>query len=208
MGSNLIGSIINTGFQLGGAIGNSINTKKTTRKLNNLIEEDPEYGGSPWVKNMYGLAQQRLNGRMTGAAAAERNIYGSQANAMSNINRLSTDSSQALALAAAAQAQTNSGFDQLRQQEGADYNQKYAMLNDASQGMTEEERFKYGENVRRWQDRVNNVMTQYKMRRAGNNDWSQVGAGLAGADFGGKGGDDTTNKIMQMFGGLPANFFR
>lgn len=184
----IIGGVANAAMGLFGAFHNAKAGRQARNQLNDLMGQDPLYGGSRYVGDMYGLAKTRLNSRMTGAAAAERNIYGAEGNTIANTTRLASDGSTALQMAMAAQGQAGQQFNDLRQQEGADYEGKYNAFAQANQGMTEEERFKYAENVRRWQDKVNNVMTQYKMKRATGNDFSQSLAGLGGMSFGGFGG--------------------
>lgn len=107
---------------------------------------------------------------------------------MVNINRNVTDSSQALALGAGIQGQQNDAFGALQMQEGQDYYNKLNNLNQANQGMTAEHKDLFDDQVRRWQDQVNTVMTQYKMRTAGGNNVSQWGAGLSSMGGGLMGG--------------------
>src|SRR5205085_1584394 len=90
---------------------------------------------NPIAGQRLGLAQTLLNARMPGAAAAERNIYGSQANTMAQVNRNATDSSQVLALAGAAQGQTNQAFSNLETQEAQDYQRRYSNLGFGMAGM-------------------------------------------------------------------------
>lgn len=183
--AGMIGGITQTAMGTVGGIFSAIAGIKADKQLSKLIKEDPKYTSSPYAQNTLGLAQTLLNGRMAGASAKERNLYGSQANQISNINRNATDSSQALALAAGAQGQTNAGFDNLQMQEGQDYNNKLNNLNQANQGMTAEHKDLFDDSVRRWQDQVNTVMTQYKMRQKGGNDVGQWGAGLSSMGGGG-----------------------
>lgn len=65
------------------------------------------------------LAQQMFNGRMPGAATAEQNIMGNQANAIGATDRNASSGAQALALIGAIQGQSNKAFTDLNQQEGA-----------------------------------------------------------------------------------------
>lgn len=184
--ASMIGGISSTAMGLVGTLFNSIAGIKADKKLSSLIKEDPTYTSSPYAANTLGMAQTILNGRMAGAQSRERNIYGAQANTVSNINRNATDSSQALALAAGAQGRADDSFDNLQIQEGQDYYNKLNNLNNANAGMTAEHDKIEDDKVRRWQDQVNTVLTQYKMRRQGGNDWSQQGSGLGGMGGGGK----------------------
>jgi len=186
MASSMIGPIIQGAMGTVGTIFNSIAGIKADKKLSKLIKEDPKYTSSPYAAKTLALAETLLNSRMPGAAARERNIYGSGANAMSGITRNATDSSQALAAAAGIQGQQTDAFNSLQMQEGQDYYNKLNNLNAAYGGMTQEHKDMFDDEVRRWQDQVNTVLTQYKMRRQGGNDWSQMGA--PGASMGGGGG--------------------
>jgi hypothetical protein len=186
MASSMIGPIIQGAMGTVGTIFNSIAGIKADKKLSKLIKEDPKYTSSPYAAKTLALAETLLNSRMPGAAARERNIYGSGANAMSGITRNATDSSQALAAAAGIQGQQTDAFNSLQMQEGQDYYNKLNNLNSAYGGMTQEHKDMFDDEVRRWQDQVNTVLTQYKMRRQGGNDWSQMGA--PGASMGGGGG--------------------
>lgn len=188
--AGMIGGITNTAMSTVGGIFSAIAGMKADKQLSKLIEKDPRYTSSPYAANTLGLAQTLLNSRMAGASAREKNIYGAGANAMGNINRNVTDSSQALALGAGIQGQQNDAFGQLQMQEGQDYYNKLNNLNQANQGMTAEHKDLFDDEVRRWQDQVNTVLTQYKMRQAGGNNISQWGAGLSsmggGMGMGGK----------------------
>lgn len=98
------------------------------------------------------MAQSLLNARMPGASAMERNIYGNQANQLANVNRNATDSSQALALGAAAQGQTNQAFQNLGVQEQQDYYNRLQNYTGAQQGVIQEGDKVYQDKVRRFQD--------------------------------------------------------
>lgn len=189
--AGMIGGISTTAMGMVGTLFNSIAGIKADKKLSKLIEQDPKYTSSPYAAKTLGLAQTLLNSRMPGAATRERNIYGAGANAYGNIGRNVTDSSQALALGAGIQGQEGQQFNDMQLQEGQDYYQKLGNLNQAYGGMTAEHDKLFDDEVRRWQDQVNTVLTQYKMRRQGGNDWSQQGAGLSsmgGGMMGGMGG--------------------
>lgn len=204
---NMIGGITTTAMGTVGTIFSSIAGMKADKKLSKLLEEDPAYGGSNYMKGMYGLAGNRLNGRMTGSAAAERNINGNTANTIAATSRFATDSNQAAAYALAAQAQGNQGFDNLAQTEAADFNNKYGQLNEASGAMLEEDRFKYDDDIRRWQDKINTTMTQYKMRVKGGSDIGQLGSGLGGTSSGGSGGSGGGSGMGMSDKRLKHNYF-
>lgn len=135
-----------------GGIGSIIGNAKSNRQLERLIKQNPTYKSSPYAAQRMALAQQLLNARQPGAAAAERNIYGAQANSMANVQRNATDSSQALALGAGIGGQTNQAFGDLAQQEAQGYQQRYQNLSAAQEGMTQEGDKVYQDQVRRFQD--------------------------------------------------------
>lgn len=176
MASSIIGPVVQGAMGTVGTIFSAIAGIKADKKLDSLLLEDPEYKSSPYASNTLGMAQNLLNSRMAGAAAREKNILGAQANTVANINRNATDSSQALALAAGAQGQTNQNFNDMQLMEGQDFDNKLNNLNSANQGMTAEHKDLFDDSVRRWQDKVNVVMTQYKMRQKGGDNLSQMGS--------------------------------
>lgn len=184
--AGMIGGITQTAMSTVGGIFNAIAGIKADKKLDKLLEKDPKYTSSPYAANNLGMAQQLLNSRMAGAGARERNIQTSGANVRAGIGRNATDSSQALALMAGTQGQEANQYNDLAIQEGQDAAMKQQNLFGANQGMTAEHKDMFDDEVRRWQDQVNTVMTQYKMRRQGGNDISQWGSGLS--SMGGMGG--------------------
>lgn len=120
--------------------------------MKKLMQQDPTYTANPVAAQRMGLAQTLLNARMPGATSMERNIYGNQANQLANVNRNATDSSQALALGAAAQGQTNQAFQNLATQEQQDYYNRLQNLTGAQQGVINEGDKVYQDKVRRFQD--------------------------------------------------------
>lgn len=122
------------------------------------------YTPSPYAQATYGLAQQVYNGRMAGASTLEQNIMANQANQQGNVERTATDGSQALAVQAGQQGQTNQAFSNLQTQEA---NNKYQMLNNlnlASAGMTAEGDKTYQSNLQKYQM---DTSQQNQLRQAG-----------------------------------------
>lgn len=177
--ASMIGGISTTAMGMVGNIFNSIAGIKADKALDKVYKNNPKYTTSPYAQNTLGLAQTLLNSRIAGAAGRERNILGNQANAMAGVNRNVTDASQAAALAAGLQGGSNQAFSDLQMQEGQDYYNKLNNLNQANQGMTQEHKDMFDDEVRRWQDEVNKIITQYKMRTKGGADWAQQGSGLS-----------------------------
>lgn len=144
--------LIGAGLGLVGAVGNLFAAGKANRRLRQLMKSNPTYKENPVVAQRLGLAQQLLNARMPGAASMERNIYGNQANTLAQVNRNSTDSSQALAMAAGVQGQTNDAFNQLGIQEGQDYYNRLQNLGSAQEAKVAEGDKVYQDQVRRFND--------------------------------------------------------
>ena len=138
------------GLGLIGGIGGMLGARKSNRQLDQLLQQDPRYKANPIANQRMGLAQTLLNARAPGAAAAERNIYQTQANTMGNVNRNATDASQALAMGAATQGQANQGFGNLAAQEAQDYQRRYNNLTGAQEGVIQEGDKVYQDDVRRF----------------------------------------------------------
>lgn len=171
-----------------GGIGGLFGGGKANKKLKALMADNPAYQQNPLAAKRLGYAEQLLNARMPGSMSAERNIYTNQANQLANIDRNATDSSQALALGAASQAQTNQAFNQLGQQEAQDYYNRLGVLQGAQQGMIDEQGKVFQDRVRRWEDRgaIEGAMQQNTA-----NTWkslSNLGFSLAGSNLFGVGG--------------------
>ncbi len=173
-------SMAGLGLGVIGGIGGLFASGSNNRSLSRLLSKDPTYTSNPIAAQRMGLASSLLNARMPGAAAAERNIYGSQANFMGQVNRNATDSSQALALAAAGQGQANQGFENLNQQENQDYQRRYGNLVGAQEGMIQEGDKVYNDQVRRFGD-----MAQIRGAQAANR--SNAWQGISNLGFGAMG---------------------
>ena len=129
---------IGAGIGAIGSIGKMIFGGKQRREAKKINPIFKQYQTSPFAKQQLGIAQQLFNGRMAGASNLEQNILSNQQQFNSNVNRSATDSSQALALAAAGQGQTNNALQNLQTQEAQN---KYGMLQNLNQaygGMIQE----------------------------------------------------------------------
>jgi hypothetical protein len=178
-------SIAGLGLGLIGGIGNIFGNRKANRKLDELMRSNPQYQANPLARQQMGLAQTLLNARMPGAAAAERNIYQNQANMLGQVNRNATDASQALALAAAGQGQSNQAFGNLATQEAQDYQRRYGNLAQAQQGVINEDDKVFQDKVRQFQDRAQIMGAQNANRQ---NSWSGIsnlGFGMMNLGLGG-----------------------
>lgn len=133
-------------------VANIFRQKAANKALEKLLGQDPTYQQNPLAAQQLAMAHQLYNGRMEGAASEERNIFQNQANTIGAVNKNATDSSQALALAAATQGKTNQAFNNLQQQESQN---KYSMLqnlNQAYSNMINEGDKVYNDKVRRFGD--------------------------------------------------------
>jgi hypothetical protein len=150
---------------------------------NKVVVPEANYETSPYAIKMLDEANRIKDSRMAGAAAAENNIYGSQANATGAIDRNSTSGAQALAMLAATQGNTNQAFSNLRQQEGADQMQKLQNWNNANMGMINEGDKVYQDAVRKRQEAINEKSA---LRGAGT---QNIGGGM----------NDLTNDAFMMY---------
>lgn len=171
--------------------------RKANRKLEELMRQNPQYKANPLANQQMGLAQTLLNARMPGAAAAERNIAQNQGNMLGQVNRNATDASQALAMAAAGQGQSNQAYGNLATQEAQDYQRRYANLGQAQQGVINEGDKVFQDQVRRFQDTAQirgaqNANRQNTWSGLSNLGFGAMNLGLAGGSqalFGGGGGN-------------------
>lgn len=174
-----MGALIGLGLGGVGAIGGLISSFGNNAKLDELYRQDPSYSGNPIAGQRLGLAQTLLNGRMPGATAMERNIYGNQSNQLANVNRNATDSSQALALGASAQGQTNQALQNLATQEQQDYYNRLNNLTGAQQGMIQEGDKVYQDKLRKYSDL--SAITGAKIQNTANAWKSLSNMGFGGA---------------------------
>lgn len=121
---------IGAGIGALGSIGKFLFGNKQRREGKKIKPVFNQYQTNPYAKQQLGIAQQMFNGRMAGAPQLERNIMASGANFNANVGRNATDGSQALALAAAGQGQTNQDLGNLQVQEQQN---KYGMLQNLNQ---------------------------------------------------------------------------
>ncbi len=169
-----------------GSIGKMFGRGAANRRLRNLAKNDPQYQINPEAQKRLGLASTLLNARSPGAMAAERNIQQNQANTLGRFQRGATSSSQLLSLGADAQAQTNQDFNQLEQQETADYQRRYGNLEGAQQGMIQEGDKLFQDKVRRHQ---NQLQVEGAINENRQNNWGDIaGMGFGLASFAMSGG--------------------
>lgn len=181
---------------------------------------DPRLLGneSPYAKQMLGQAQMQLNARNPFAAAQQRGILGSQANAMAGAQRAVTDPSQALAMTAALQANTDQAlFGQAAQEQQA-YQQRMGNLMGAQQVMISEGDKVYQDRLRKFmmdqerKDALQQAGTQSIINAGSSLGSSLLGLGKAGGFgklFGGGGAGGTVTSAAGgagIFGGGGSSF--
>ncbi len=205
--------LIGAGLGAAGAIGGMFSRGKANRELKKLEKQNVSYTANPLAAERLELAKSMLNARMPGASYLEQNIFSNQANQMANVNQNATDSSQALALAASSQGQTNEALARLGMTETQDYQRRYGNLVDAQNTQINESDKVFQDKVRQFQDKV-----QFAGARAANNaaNWQTVsnlgqsvmGLGLSGmgwSDLIGRsgGGRNAGQSSLAGVGGVP-----
>lgn len=99
--------------------------------MNAMVDATGEYKADQGIRQNVGLTKSVYNGRMAGATAAEGNILAGQAAATEGVQRVATDSSQALSVINAVQGNTDNALVNLATMESQDQQQKAAQLQNA-----------------------------------------------------------------------------
>jgi hypothetical protein len=115
---------------------------------------------------------------------------GGMGNTIAAAQRNASDSSQALAMAAAAQGQAQQGFNQLGMQEGAFKMNQIQNYNQGVEGQIAEQQTQFKDEVRRFDDTVDVEGAKAKNRASSWGDIANMGFGIA--DFAKEGGFDET----------------
>lgn len=149
---------------------------KQNSEANQIHPEYSAYTASPYAAATLGNAQQLYGGRMAGAAAEERNIYGNAANTDTQVQKTATDASQALAVEAGTQAQAGKQFQGLQIQEDQNKYQLLNNLNLANQGETTEGDKVYQAQLQKY---LLDVQQQSALRSSGA---KNIGTGLSGIE--------------------------
>ena len=145
------------------------------KQLEALIPLDPTFVRSPFAAKQLQLAQNMFNSRMAGAPELERNIFTSGANFQGQVNRNATAASQALALAAAGQGQTDQSLSDLQTREEQN---KYSLLdnlNNAYKTNADQDYQSYLDQARRYEDLVKIRGAQVANRQ---NTWKNIIGGV------------------------------
>lgn len=149
-GFDPISMAIGGGLSLVNSIGKFISGAKQSKEAKKINPVWQQYQANPYAAKQLALAQQLFGGRMAGAPQLERNIFSSQGNTLANVNRNATDASQALAMGAATQGQTDASLNNLQIQEAQN---KYAMLNNLNAA--------YGQQINEGDKVYNSQMQKY-----------------------------------------------
>lgn len=149
-------------------IGKFISGAKQTSESKKINPVFNQYQSSPFAKQQLGLAKQLFGGRMFGAPQLQNNIFSNQANTLDAVNRNATDASQALAIAAGTEGQTNEALNDLQIKEAQNkammlqnLNQAYGVNIDEGDKEYQSMLEKYGMDVQR-KDALRNAGAQNK----------------------------------------------
>jgi hypothetical protein len=170
-------------------IGRFISGAKQTKESKSINPVFNQYKSSPFASQQLSLAKQLFNGRMAGAPQLERNLFTNNANFMGQVNRNATDSSQALALAAAGQGQTDQSLSNLQTAEAQNKYNMLGNLNNAYGTMIDEGDKEYQSMLQKYQmdvdrkDALRNSGAQNKYGAV--SDFASMGFSLAGGGGGG-----------------------
>lgn len=126
--------------------------KKLAKSINPV---NTTYEESKYIKDLYGQGKNLYQGRMAGANQMEQNIRSNQANTVANVERNATSGAQALALAAGLQGNTNQAFSDLALKEAQDKQNRFGVLSNVSQLMTQEGDKVYQDKLRKYYDDLN-----------------------------------------------------
>jgi len=137
----------------------AINSLITSGKQNKMAKAinpvDATYQESKYTKNLYGEGKNLYQGRMAGATQAEQNLLTSGANTRAAVDKNATSGSQALAVAAGVQGQTDQGFQDLALKEAQDKQNRFGIYSNVSQLMTQEGDKVYQDKLRKYYDDLN-----------------------------------------------------
>jgi hypothetical protein len=150
----MIGAIASLAGGLIGSLSSLFGGKRQAKKNMNDINTLGVYKENPYASQQLALGQNLYNARMGGAVAQEQNIMAGQANSQAAINRNATDASQALALAAGLQGQTNESFSDLATKEAADRLNRAGLLMQGQNTMIAEGDKVWGDKLRHLQQKI------------------------------------------------------
>lgn len=176
-----------------GAINSFITAHKQKKEAKRIHPVNTTYETNPAISNLYSEGKNLYQGRMAGAAQADQNILNTQANTLNTVQNNATSGSQALAVAAGVQGQTDQSFQDLAVKEAQDKQNKFGIYSHVSQLMAQE-----GDKV--YQDKLRNYYDDLNYKR------SLQGAAMQNQAAGWNGVDDTIQSAVSLIspGGLLA----
>lgn len=146
-------------FSSVGSLLTSLKQSKLAKKINPV---DTSYadsvrsgGENPYIQSLYGQGRNLFQGRMAGADEAQQGIFTSGANAIANTENNATDASQALAIGAGVQGQTDSALTDLATKEAMDKQRRFGVFSNVSQLMAQEGDKVYQDKLRKYYDNLN-----------------------------------------------------
>jgi len=145
---------IAAGTAVVGTAASMFSKHQANKKLKEMEKNMPTYSMDEGVKKRLGLSQTLLNARMPGAAAAERNIYQTQANQMAGAQRGATSGNELLLAGSGAAAQAGQQFGALNQAENADYQRRYGNVSSATDAMAAEKQAEFANKMQNYQQSV------------------------------------------------------
>ncbi len=137
------------------AIGSLIASGKQKKEARGINPVNTDYTGSTAINDLYHEGQNLYQGRMAGANEAENNILANGANTRAAIDRGATSGSQALAIAAGAQGQSDQSFQNLYQNEAQNKLQRFGIYSNVSQLQSQEGDKIYQDKLRKYYDDLN-----------------------------------------------------
>jgi len=170
--------------------------EKEAKRINPLYEN---YQTSGAAKALAGMAQTNLNAVNPLFAAQQRQISGSQANAMAGLNRGAMDASQLIAGAAGMQGQADQASFNLGMQEQANKQQNMQNWMQAQNVLLGEDRMKYQDMLTKFQfDQNQKNSLRFGGANAVVGGLGQIGAGLMQS---GTLINDAAGKVFNAMGG-------
>lgn len=153
-----------------GAVASLFTAGKQRREARAIHPVNTTYEESQYIKSLYGAGKNLYQGRMAGASQAEQNILTEGANTNASVARNATDASQALAIGAGVQGQTDQSLNDLAVKEAQDKQNRFGIYSNVSQLMTQEGDKVYQDKLRNYYDDLN-----YKRALQGAADQNQQG---------------------------------
>ncbi len=186
-----------------GTIGNIFGRAKTNKELRKLGEQDPSRARNTEVDSQYAYAQQLLHGRDPYEAQAQQAAVTRYGNTAATINKVAGSASQALAANAAATGQLQQDQGELMGENQDNYYRNLDQMNYATGARVQENEAMFGDQLRKYQNKLDIQGTIAQNRSNTWSDISNLGGSLAslGISAGAPGAKQPTVKTPNV-GGL------